>query len=145
MRILAALAIMLAWAVFAAAQAAPEQPSAPPYQPKSAKDKAHSESEYTTLAYMRTAAVAEKLYYRKHNQYAATLATLVGTGSFTRRMANPDRGDYTVNLRAKTDGFALCLVPRQFDAEHRSFFIDETGQFRVDDAKRATESSPPLE
>jgi len=121
-------------------------PLAPPgaYQPKFTGDKANSQAEFTTLAYMRTVATAEKLYYRKYNRYADSLQALVGTGSFTRRMANPDRGDYSVSYRGQQDSYALTLTPRQFDSAHRSFFLDQTGQFHVNEAASATEKSPLL-
>jgi hypothetical protein len=34
------------------------------------------------------------------------------------------------------------MVPKQLDAEHRSFFADEDGTIRGDDQKEADESSP---
>jgi hypothetical protein len=49
-----------------------------------------------------------------------------------------------VNFKGKADKFSLGMVPKQFDAEHRSFFADETGTIRVEDDKPATESSPVL-
>ncbi|MGA3209804.1 MAG: hypothetical protein ABSD20_00775 [Terriglobales bacterium] len=115
------------------------------YQPKSDHDKARSEAEFTALAYMRTVAYAEKSYYRRHSKYAPSLQDLVGTGSFTRRMANPQRGDYAVHYHAKAEGFGLTLTPSQPDASHRSFFVDETGEFRTEEAGPATDSSPRLE
>jgi hypothetical protein len=115
------------------------------YQPKSASDKARSDTEFAALAYMRTAAVAEKLYHRKHNKYTDSLQSLVGSGSFTKRMANPNRGDYTVSYRqTKPDGYALVMTPKQYDPARRSFYIDETGGFRVEEDKSATEKSMPL-
>jgi hypothetical protein len=93
---------------------------------------------------MRTVVVAQKLYNRKHGRYAESLNALVGSGSFTRRMAKTDRGDYHVYFRSKPKGYGLALTPKQFDAAHRAFYVDETGDVRVDEAKAASEKSPPL-
>jgi hypothetical protein len=127
------------------AQDLPEQaPAAGSYQPKSPTDKAHSEAEFTAIAYLHTVANAEKLYFRKHQQYPASLAGLVGSGSFTRRMAAANRGDYTVAYRSKPDGYAVTMLPKPFDAAHRSFYLDESGPIRAEETKRASEDSPPL-
>jgi hypothetical protein len=114
------------------------------YRAKSASDKAHSEAEFSALAYMRTAVAAQKTYYRKHKTYADSLAALAGSGSFTRRMAKPDRGDYLVHYKGKAQGYSLTLTPRHFDDLHRSFYVDQSGEFRVEEGKPATASSPPL-
>jgi hypothetical protein len=114
------------------------------YQPKSKNDLARSEDEFTALAYMRTVVTAEKLYHRKHNRYADSLQTLVGSGSFTRRMANPNRGVYTVGYRVRPDGYALTMTARPADPSHRSFYVDETGEFRVNEMAQAAEKSPLL-
>lgn len=115
------------------------------YQPKFAGDKAHSEAEAAALGYMRTVVSAQKVYKKKHNSYATSLMALVGSGSFTRRMAETKRGDYTVSFKAKAQGYALALTPVQFDANHRAFYVDETGVFRGEDSKPASASSPELE
>jgi hypothetical protein len=114
------------------------------YQPKFKGDKAHSNAEEAALGYIHTVLTAQKLHKKKHNAYATSLPALVGSGSFTKRMASTDRGDYKVNFKGKADKFSLGMVPKQFDAEHRSFFADETGTIRVEDDKPATESSPVL-
>src|ERR1700687_3271851 len=62
------------------------------YQPKFKGDPAKSDLEAAALGYMRTVLRAQKIYYKKNNKYAASLADLVHTGSFTKRMVNPDRG-----------------------------------------------------
>ena len=67
-----------------------------PYQPKFSGDPAHSDAEAAALGYMRTAVYAQKQYQKKHQKFAPSLAALAGSGSFTRRMINPERGDYTV-------------------------------------------------
>src|SRR3954453_20209753 len=84
-----------------------------PYQPKFAGDPAKSDSEASALGYMRTVLRAQKEYKKKYNHYATSLAALVHSGSFTKRMANPDRGDYSVGFRSKKDGFQLALTPKQ--------------------------------
>ncbi len=146
MRKLALIAMLFAFTLAAAGQAAQTEPqsAAGAYQPKFAGDKAHSDSEFTALAYMRTVAAAEKLYYKKHNKYAEALPSLIGTGSFTRRMVSRDRGDYIVTYKPKTNGYTLTLTPRQYDAAHRSFFVDESGTFRAADTAPATAASEPL-
>jgi opacity protein-like surface antigen len=129
-----AAAILLGLSLAAAAQA--------PYQPKFKGDPAKSESEAAALGYMRTVLRAQKIYYKKNNKYAASLADLVHTGSFTKRMVNPDRGDYSVGFRPNKDGFDLTLTPKQLDSEHRSFYADEDNQIHADDQAPATEKSP---
>ena len=129
-----AAAIVLSVSLAAAAQT--------PYQPKFKGDPAKSDSEAAALGYMRTVLRAQKLYYKKNNKYATSLAGLVHTGSFTKRMVNPDRGDYSVGFRPNKDGFDLTLTPKQVDAEHRSFYADEDGQIHADDQAPATEKSP---
>jgi hypothetical protein len=59
-------------------------------------------------------------------------------------MASTDRGDYTVKFRSHKDKdtFEITMVPKQLDAEHRSFFADEDGTIRGDDQKEADEGSP---
>jgi hypothetical protein len=113
-----------------------------PYQPKFKGDPAKSDSEAGALGYMRTVLRAQKIYQKKNNKFAASLADLVHTGSFTKRMANPDRGDYSVGYRPNKDGFDLTLTPKQLDAEHRSFYADEDYQIHGDDQAPATEKSP---
>ena len=85
---------------------------------------------------------AQKIYYKKNNKYAASLADLVHTGSFTKRMVNPDRGDYSVGFRPNKDGFELTLTPKQLDAEHRSFYADEDARSTRTIRARRTEKSP---
>jgi hypothetical protein len=115
-----------------------------PYQPKFKGDPAKSDSEAAALGYMRTVLRAQKVYFKKNNKYAASLSDLVHTGSFTKRMVNPDRGDYSVGFKANKnkDGFDLTLTPKQLDAEHRSFYSDEDRQIHADDQAPATDKSP---
>jgi hypothetical protein len=119
---------------FAAAQAT--------YQPKFPGDPARSESEADALGYMRTVLRAQRQYQKKNGQFAKSLAELVHTGSFTRRMVDPDRGDYTVGFRSHKDGFMLTMTPKQLDAEHRSFYAEDDGKIHADETKAADEDSP---
>lgn len=127
-------ALVLAGCVTATAQTT--------YQPKFRGDPARSDSEAAALGYMRTVLRAQKLYKKKNGKSAASLAELVHTGSFTRRMVNPNRGDYSVGFRPHKDGFELTLTPQQLDAEHRSFYADEDGVIHGDDRGPANENSP---
>ena len=116
------------------------------YQPKFPGDPAHSDSEAGALGYMRTVLRAQRQYKQKNDKYANSLAALVHTGSFTKRMVNTERGDYTVGFRYKKDKdtFELTMTPKQMDAEHRSFWADEDGVIHGDDTKPADESSPKV-
>ncbi len=131
-------------AVAAQSAPAPQANPAPAYQPKFAGDPAHSDAEAAALGYMRTVVNAQKIYKKRHNSYATSLHDLIGQGSFTRRMAKTDRGHYTVHFRSTGKEYSLALVPRQYDAAHRAFFVDHTGVFRAEDAKPAAKESPSL-
>jgi len=112
------------------------------YQPKFKGDPARSDSEATALGYMRTVVRAQQQYKKKNDKYAASLAQLVHTGSFTPRMAKTERGDYTVSFHGRTDGYELTMTPTQLDAEHRSFFASEDAVMHADETKAADENSP---
>ena len=114
------------------------------YQPKFQGDPARSESEAAALGYMRTLLRAQHAYNKKNGKYAASLADLVHTGTFTRRMVNTERGDYSVGFQPHKDGFDLVLTPKQQDAEHRSFYAKEDGVIHADELKAADENSPRL-
>lgn len=116
-------------------------PAQEAYQPKFKGDPARSNAEAAALGYMRTVNDAQKLYKKKHNKYATSLAGLVNTGSFTRRMIKTDRGDYSVDFKP---GWSMQLTPKQFDAAHRAFFIDSTGTLRSEVDKPATAGSTVL-
>jgi len=133
----AAISLVLV-AVLAAAQAA--------YQPKFKGDPARSDSEAAALGYVRTFLRAQRIYKKKNGSYAPTLMELTKTGSFTRRMAGTDRGDYTVKFRSHKDkdSFEITMVPKQEDTTHRSFFSDEQGKIRAEEQGEASESSPVL-
>jgi hypothetical protein len=121
-------------------QAVTEQ-AAPAYKPKFAGDPARSEAEAGALGYIRTVLMAERLYKKKHGSYATSLAGLVNTGSFTRRLTKTDRGEYDVSFHSKTDGFSVALTPKQFDAGHRAFYSDDSGAIRAEDGKAPTADS----
>jgi len=134
---LATIATMLI-TVLASAQAA--------YQPKYKGDPARSDSEALAIAYIKTFLRAQHAYKKKNQHYATSLLELRKTGSFTPRMANPDRGDYTVQFKPhkEKDTFEVVMVPKQQDTTHRSFFSDEQGKIRADEQKEADESSEVL-
>jgi hypothetical protein len=126
-------------------QAAPSaQPPATTYQPKFPGDPAHSDSEAEALAYMRVVMRSELLFNKHYHHYAATLADLVHTGTFTKRMVNPDRGDYHVSFEGKDDSFMITMSPNSLDAQHRSFFGNEDGKIHADDQKPADDKSPVI-
>lgn len=114
------------------------------YQPKFAGDPARSESEAIALGYMRTVLRAQHTYERKNGKYAPSLAQLVHTGSFTRRMTSTERGDYTVGFRSHKDGFELTMTPKNQDAVHRSFYANEDGVIHGEEAKAADADSPRI-
>jgi len=105
---------------------------------------ARSQDESVSLGYMHTVVNAQKNYKKKYGQYATSLAALVHSGSFTRRMANSDRGAYTVQFRGKPEAYSLVMVPKQLDPDHRAFYVDETGKIRVGEDQPASADSPLL-
>ena len=150
---------LFVWILGAAAVAHLAQTSAPPqttpapapagsttpYQPKFPGDPARSDSESGALGYMRVVVRAQKLYQKKHNEYATSLKDLINTGSFTRRMAaSTERGDYTVGFKGKKDSYVLIMTPKNLDAEHRSFYADEDGVIHGDETKAADSGSPKV-
>ena len=129
--------LLVAGTLFSAAQTA--------YTPKFKGDPARSESEANALGYMRTVIRAQQQYDKKNDKYAPTLETLVGGArSFTRRMTQTDRGDYTVRFHSRKDGYELWLTPKQQDAEHRAFYASEDGVIHADEQKAADENSPAV-
>jgi hypothetical protein len=115
------------------------------YQPKFPGDPARSDAEAGALGYMRVVIRAQKVYQKKHDEYATSLKDLVNTGSFTRRMAaTTERGDYTVGFKGKKDSYVLTMTPKNVDAEHRSFYADEDGVIHGDETKAADASSPKV-
>jgi hypothetical protein len=116
------------------------------YQPKFKGDPARSDSEAAALGYLRTFLRAQRVYKKKNSHYATTLRELVHTGSFTPRMVDTDRGDYTVQFHPHKDkdSFEISLLPKQLDSTHRSFFSDQEGMIRADEQKTADENSAVL-
>jgi len=119
-------------------------PQQPAYKPKFPGDPARSESEAKALGYMRTVLRAQKEYKKKNDKFAPSLLALVHTGSFTRRMADPNRGDYSVGFKPNKDGFDLTLTPKALSTDHRSFWADEHGDIHADEEKGADERSPKI-
>jgi hypothetical protein len=138
--------ILLAGGLLAAPWAARAQSgsAAPAYQPKFHGDPARSDSEASALGYMRTVIRAQKVYQKKNGKFAASLAELVHTGSFTRRMTQTNRGDYTVSFRSRKDkdSYELALTPKQVDAQHRSFYAKDDGVIHGAEDRGADENSP---
>jgi hypothetical protein len=127
------------------APATPPAQAAPTYTPHYHSDPAHSESEFAALAYMRVVMRAQVVFNKHYGHYATSLSQLVHTGTFTQRMVNPDRGDYTAGFKTKKDGFILTMTPKLLDADHRSFYAEEDGKIHADDAKPADADSPVVE
>jgi hypothetical protein len=119
-------------------------PQAPPvtYQPKFPGDPARSDSEAAALAYMRVVIRAQRQFNKQYDHYATSLAELVHSGSFTKRMVNPDRGDYTAGFEGQKDSFILTMTPKQLDAQHRSFYAEDDGKIHADEEKPADAKSP---
>ena len=122
--------------------ATPSQSAAPGYTPKYKGDPARSDSEFAALSYMRVVIRAQKLFNKQYDHYATSLRELVHTGTFTQRMVNPERGDYTVGFKGKKDGYVLTMTPRNLDAQHRSFYATEDGKIHGDETKAADADSP---
>lgn len=119
----------------------PDQ-SAPTYKPKFPGDPAHSDSEAAALAYMRVVIRAQKQFNKQYGHYATTLSELVHSGSFTRRMVDPNRGDYTASFKGKKDSYVLTMTPNHMDADHRSFYAEDDGKIHADADKPADDKSP---
>ncbi|MFZ0861896.1 MAG: hypothetical protein WCA27_15385 [Candidatus Sulfotelmatobacter sp.] len=138
-------AVLLAVGTLSAQDAAPSPTpatQAPAYQPKFPGDPARSDSEAAALAYMRVVLRAQRRFNKQYDHFATSLAELVHSGSFTKRMVNPDRGDYTANFKGKKDSFVLTMNPKNLDAQHRSFYAEDDGKIHADEAKAADASSP---
>jgi hypothetical protein len=142
------VAILLAGGLGAASGAGWAQAgsTAPAYQPKFHGDPARSASEASALGYMRTVIRAQKVYQKKNGKFAPSLADLVHTGSFTRRMTQTNRGDYTVSFRSRKDkgkdSYELALTPKQVDAQQRSFYAKDDGVIHGAEDGAADENSP---
>jgi len=126
-------------------ETAPPTPTLPAYIPKYHGDPAHSDSEFAALAYMRVVMRAQVAFNKHYGHYAATLAQLVHSGTFTQRMVNPDRGDYTAGYKAKKDSYILVMTPKNLDAQHRSFYAEDDGKIHADETKPADRDSAVVE
>jgi len=115
------------------------------YTPKFHGDPARSDSEAAAVAYMRVVMRAEAGFNKHYGHYALTLSQLVHSGTFTQRMLNPDRGDYTVGYKGKTDNFMLIMTPKNLDPQHRSFYVENDGKIHADETKAADGDSPIVE
>ena len=122
-----------------------DQNLAPGYTRKYHADPARSDSEFGALAYMRVVMRAQMLYNKKNGHYASSLSQLVHTGTFTQRMVNTERGDYTVGFRPKKDKFMLTMTPKNLDAQHRSFYAEDDGKIHADESKAADAGSDVIE
>ncbi len=120
--------------------AAPQ--TTPIYTPKFHGDPARSDSEAAALAYMRVVIRAQRQFNKQYNHFATSLAELVHSGSFTKRMVNSDRGDYTANFKGKKDSYVLTMTPKNMDAQHRSFYAEDDGKIHGDETKPADANSP---
>jgi hypothetical protein len=123
----------------------PAPSTAPGYTPKYHGDPARTDSEFAALAYMRVVMRAQMLFNKHYGHYATSLTQLVHTGTFTQRMVNPVRGDYTASFKGKTDSFVLTLTPRSLDAQHRSFYAEDDGKIHAEETKPADANSPVVE
>ena len=91
---------------------------------------------------MRVVIRAQRRFNKQYGHFATTLTELVHSGSFTKRMVNPDRGDYTAGFKGKNDSFILTMTPKNLDAQHRSFYAEDDGKIHADETKAADENSP---
>ena len=122
--------------------AADQSPPVATYKPKFPGDPARSDSEAAALAYMRVVIQAQKKFNQQYDHFATALPELVHSGNFTKRMVNPDRGDYTAGFKGKKDSYILTMTPKQLDAQHRSFYAEDDGKIHGDETKAADSSSP---
>jgi hypothetical protein len=148
------IAVLLAASALSAQQSPAQQapPAAPPpeqapahtYQPKSPNIPARSDSEDLALRYMLVVIRAQRQFSKQYGHFAVTLAELVHSGSFTKRMVNPDRGDYTASFKGKKDAYIFTMTPKNLDAQHRSFYAEDDGKIHADESKPADGDSPVI-
>jgi hypothetical protein len=141
--LVATTAITLAFVTASTLAQTPSSSQTPStYQPKFAGDPARSDSEAAALAYMRVVLRAQHHFEKQYGHFATSLAELVHTGSFTKRMVNPNRGDYTASFKGKNDSFVLTMTPNHLDSEHRSFYAEDDGKIHAEETKPADADSP---
>ncbi|HEY6764718.1 MAG TPA: hypothetical protein VI386_08095 [Candidatus Sulfotelmatobacter sp.] len=136
------IALLLGCASVSRAAQTPTSQASSAYQPKFPGDPARSDSEAAALAYMRVVLRAQHRFQKQYGHFATSLAELVHSGSFTKRMVDPDRGDYTVGFKGKKDSFVLSMTPKQLDAQHRSFYAEDDGKIHAEEDKPANINSP---
>lgn len=136
--------IALCSTLFAQQSPVPSAPAGQDYKPKFPGDPARSESEALALAYVRNVVRAEKQFNKQYGHYATSLSELVHSGSFTKRMVDPHRGDYTASYKGKKDSYVLTMTPQMLDGTHRSFYASDDGKIHADDAKAADADSPTV-
>jgi hypothetical protein len=126
------------------AQTTPSSAQAPSttYQPKFRGDPARSDSEAAALGYMRVVIRAQHQFQKQYGHFAKSLADLVHSGTFTKRMVDPNRGDYTAGFKGKDDSYIFTMTPKQLDAQHRSFYAEDDGKIHADEEKPADANSP---
>jgi len=139
--IVAIVSLILSATALPAATVPPPAQTTATNQPKLSGD-ARSESEDAALRYMRVVIRAQQQFNKHYGHYATTLTDLVHSGSFTKRMVDPHRGDYTVGFKGKKDGYVLIMTPDHLDGEHRSFYAEEDGKIHADEEKPADAKSP---
>ena len=122
--------------------AATAQTPAVSYQPKFPGDPARSDAEAAALGYMRVVLRAQRQFNKQYSHFATSLAELVHSGSFTKRMVDPKRGEYTAGFKGKKDSFILTMTPNHLDAQHRSFYAEDDGKIHADEEKPADADSP---
>jgi hypothetical protein len=142
LRFIVVAALVMPAFFFARPAASQDQTPPSTYKPKFAGDPARSDSEAAALAYMRVVLRAQKQFNKQYDHFATSLAELVHSGSFTKRMVNPERGDYTAGFKGKKDSYVLTMTPKQMDAQHRSFYAEDDGKIHGDEEKPADASSP---
>lgn len=131
-----------ATSAFSQDAAAPASSGQSSYQPKFPGDPARSDSEAAALAYMRVVLRAQRRFNKQYGHFATSLTELVHSGSFTKRMVNPDRGDYTANFKGKDDSFVLTMTPKNPDPQHRYFYAEDDDKIHAEENKPADGSSP---
>jgi len=140
--IVVVLVALAASVLFSPARVVAAQTPAPDYKPKFAGDPARSDSEAAALGYMRVVLRAQRQFQKQYGHFATSLTELVHSGSFTKRMVDPHRGDYNVDFKGKKDSFILTMTPNHLDAQHRSFYAEDDGKIHADEEKPADANSP---
>jgi hypothetical protein len=91
---------------------------------------------------MRVVLRAQHHFQKQYGHFATSLTELVHSGTFTKRMVNPNRGDYTAGFRGKKDSFILTMTPQHLDPQHRSFYAEDDGKIHAEEEKPAGPDSP---